>query len=483
MPSPLESLSPDRRLLVVAPAMLGTRRLTDRYLVGGLERGATCVLVTTDTAADRATERLAAATETDDAISRLGVVDATGQSPDSAADDNVESVGSPADLTGIGIAFQRLFERLGAGTGTPRVVVDSLSTLIVYSDVERVYRFTNTLTNLLDQVDAGGRFLMQPDAGSNHVDQLEALFEGRIDVRDHDGEGPPEYRLMGIGDDRDWHPLEVPKAPVAGPSAADERFRSTGSLPVNTPIESLHALIEAMDEAGYTLVVCNYTGDEATLGTLREHFARLNVGVRTATLSTPHPTDAAILHRDAEPLAVSAVQDLVSYIQLSDLDDIDPAALDITRPDVLAQAERQQYTVENGGKLAMIRISRLVETRALEAGSGRLHAGFQRLDRVDDEQGTRQLYERLATAGVDVHVYGTPGAIPNEELYTVHADAGEELAASWFVVYVPDAAGGRAGALVSEETGPDQYSGFWTFQPALVDATDEYLRRTYPADA
>lgn len=480
MSLPLESLSPDRRLLVVAPPMSGVRRLTDRYLVDGLERGATCVLVTTDTSARRVTDRLAAAIEVDEAVSRLGVVDATGQSSDDG-NANVESIGSPADLTGIGIAFQQLFERLGSGTGTPRVVLDSLSSLIVYNDINSVYRFTNTLTSFLDQLEAGGRFLMQPDVESAEVDRLQPLFDGRFDVRESDTDEGPEYRLTGVGDDRDWHPLEIPDAPPEA-ATADEPVDSSGAVLVDTPIDSLHALIEAMDEVGYTLVICNYTGEEAALEPLREQFGRLNVDIKTATLSTSSPTDAAILTRSTEPLAVSSVPDLLSYLRLGDLEDLDPADLNITRPDVLAQAQRQQYTVENGGKLAMIRISRLVETRALEAGSGRLHAGFQRLGRVEDEQGTRELYERLARTGVDVHLYGTPGAIPREELYTVHADSSEELAASWFVVYVPETTDGRSGALVSEETEPDRYSGFWTFQPGLVDAVDEYLERTYRTD-
>jgi DICT domain-containing protein len=126
-------------------------------------------------------------------------------------------------------------------------------------------------------------------------------------------------------------------------------------------------------------------------------------------------------------------------------------------------------------------MSRLM--RALNVGGGTLHAGFQRLDRVDDEQGTRELYERLAESGVSVNIYGTPAAVPREELYTVHAGEDAELADSWFVVFDGDDAASQAGALVSEETEAGRYSGFWSFQTALVDAVDDYLERTYPVDA
>ena len=92
--------------------MVGSQQLADWFLANGLERGETSILLTTDTAAGPAAERVAAATRIDDVLTRLGVVDATGQPTAESGAYGVESAGSPADLTGIGIAFQRLAERM-----------------------------------------------------------------------------------------------------------------------------------------------------------------------------------------------------------------------------------------------------------------------------------------------------------------------------------------------------------------------------------
>lgn len=461
--------------------MVGSQQLADWFLANGLERGETSILLTTDTAAGPAAERVAAATRIDDVLTRLGVVDATGQPTAESGAYGAESAGSPADLTGIGIAFQRLAERMVTDySAEPHVVFDSLSTLTAYNELDRVYQFTNTMTNFVDQMGGTGLFLIRDDAKDEKAASLQGLFDGRIDLRD--AANGVEYRLSGVGDDDGWHGFELPTAPKRQPEPTGSEFRA-GTPLIETPIDSLHALIEEMAATGFTLVICNYTGDDATLAELEAYFARLNVSVTTAALSTELPTDVALLHRGSEPLAVSSVQDLTSAVRLAELESIDPEALDITRPDVLKHAHRQQYTVENGGKFELIRISRLIETRALNVGGGTLHAGFQRLDRVDDEQGTRKLYERLAESGVSVNIYGTPAAVPREELYTVHAGEDAELADSWFVVFDSDDAASQAGALVSEETEAGRYSGFWSFQTALVDAVDDYLGQTYPVDA
>jgi len=127
----------------------------------------------------------------------------------------------------------------------------------------------------------------------------------------------------------------------------------------------------------------------------------------------------------------------------------------------------------------MVRISRLVESLALEAGRGTLHAGFQRLDRLRDEDATRRLYERIADTGVAVHLYGASGTVPDADRYVVHAGTSAELTEGWFVVFDGGGDPGRAAALVSEETSPGKYTGFWTYRPDVAGAVDGYLRSQY----
>jgi hypothetical protein len=241
---------------------------------------------------------------------------------------------------------------------------------------------------------------------------------------------------------------------------------------------SLREIIDAVEATGLTLTLCN-AGDGVD-ETLRDYFDRLNVTVRTATLSTDTPANVALLHRGSDVFAVSSVGDLDAAIRVNTLDtEADPSSIDA--PELLNVVHRDEYSVEEGTKLELVRISRLIETRALGTGDGAIHTGFQRLNRIDDELHTRDVYERIAQAGVTTHLYGRAGHVPNEEWYSLHtADAGE-LADAWFVVFDGDGQDVRKGALVCEETTPGRYTGFWTYQPDVVDATLSYLEATYGA--
>jgi hypothetical protein len=162
-------------------------------------------------------------------------------------------------------------------------------------------------------------------------------------------------------------------------------------------------------------------------------------------------------------------------------------------PAVLTGLDEVEFEVRgfpksNKEKLLLILISRFIEARALWRGAGELHSTFQRLSRLDDEYGTRRMYESLAAAGVSTHVYGVrdaAAAVDDLEV-TVHAGDHEEYRRSWVVVFAPPAADRDApdsehgpAALVAVETGPNVWRGTWTFDPARVDRIRSYLVRNF----
>lgn len=482
---PVDRVPAGTRLLGVSPPMLGLRRVAYRLLARGLDDGQGAVAVTVDRSGDAVGAAVRELVEDPAALRRLAIVDATGQTTDSNADGpyRIERVGSPADLTGIGISVSRAVDTLeDAGVGGVRLVVDSLSSLAVYVDFEQVYQFVHVLGNQVGAADGVGLFLLNGDTDRSEAPRVESLVEGTLELREDGGEGGPEWRLRGLDGAGEWAPFDRDGnsggLPTGGsrPEAGDEvASGETTELDLSS-VSSVHDLIERVGGSRYTLTVYNPVGTDAEMEELRSYLDGLSVEVRTAELSTPEPTGMAVLHRDEEPLAMNPVDELLDAIRF---DEDVGTGLATVRPDVLDRVHRRQYTVENGGKLRMVRISRLVETRALDVGSGTLHAGFQRLSRITDELGTRQLYERIAATDVDVHVYGKPGAIPNAEQYTVHAGETPELADSWFVVYDGGGHEDATGALVSEETGPEEYSGFWTYKPPIVAAAEDYLTSTY----
>lgn len=484
---PSEAPSPGTHLLGRSPPFVGLQHVTMQYVASGLETGDGCVLVSTNKTAGRVVDTLGDRTTAAN-FDQLGIVDATRQDPaDVTAPCRLESVTSPADLTGIGIAINKLLESLYASdVDGYRVVIDSVSPLLVYADFERVYKFLHAVTNQVDVVDGTSIMLISDDTEQAELHKLESLFDGNIEVRDADDD--PEYRVSWHSGTTDWRPLPIESRATGGDisstsSAGTDRSRASAtddSVPALWTADSLHEMITTMEAEQLTLTLCNYTGGAEQKAELREYFTRFNVAVRTATLSTETPTNAALLHQGSDVYATSSVSDIVAALNFEGLD----TGTDLTsvvQPDVLRYVHRNEYTIEDGSKLELVRICRLIETRALDAGTGTIHAGFQRVDRLDDEFHTRELYEAIAEAGVRVHLYGAPGDLPNEELYTLHTGETDELTTAWFVVYDGGGRDALKAAEVCEETSPDRYSGFWTYRPGIVDAVESYLRTTYGA--
>ncbi|OYR58772.1 hypothetical protein [Halorubrum halodurans] len=154
------------------------------------------------------------------------------------------------------------------------------------------------------------------------------------------------------------------------------------------------------------------------------------------------------------------------------------------------------YPESNRQKLLLITISRFIERVALAAGGGTLRSSFQRLSRLEDELGTRRVYERVAAGGIDAHLYGVPDDPPTGLEATVHGGRSSDFTDGWFVVFEPpggpaavDAAtdldrGVNGGVgLLAVETEPRLWHGIWTFDPDRLGAISRYIRRNLSTPA
>ena len=150
------------------------------------------------------------------------------------------------------------------------------------------------------------------------------------------------------------------------------------------------------------------------------------------------------------------------------------------------------YPESNRQKLLLITISRFIERAAWMAGDGTLRSSFQRLSRLDDEVGTRRVYERVSSAGVDTHLYGIPDDLPRELDAVIHGGDTQDFTDSWFVVYRPpegphsvDADPGsdlkqgieNGVGLLAVETESRVWRGLWTFDADRVRSVNRYIER------
>lgn len=198
---PFKALGPD--VLVVGPTLGGKDPIAFDLLA---ERWAAAhppfVITATDTAA-QLRSRIDPFVPRSGCAGDLYAIDCTGSSGfDDSADVPTCVSTTPADLTGIGICLAKGYDRFGSPGGRV-VLLDNLSTLLVYSDVDRIYRFVSTLNNRVTELGDTTVQLLDTDAvDTTDRHKLFQLFSTLIEVRDRDD--TTVFRLRGRAE-TDWH--------------------------------------------------------------------------------------------------------------------------------------------------------------------------------------------------------------------------------------------------------------------------------------
>jgi len=209
-PYPLSGLDPGTTVLVAGPPLVGKYDLVLETLARGIREGDGAVLISArddERSVREDVERI----DPEFDRSMLGIVECISEQRDGSsgggrdADVRVRRASSPADMTGIGIGASELMNDFhDAGVDGIRVGVDSLSTLLLYLEFDRLARFLHVLSGRIDRAGGLGMFVINPgtiDAGQ--YDQLKTLFDGLLEIRER-GEHR-ELRVRGIaGTEQGW---------------------------------------------------------------------------------------------------------------------------------------------------------------------------------------------------------------------------------------------------------------------------------------
>jgi len=471
---PVGDIDPGSTLLVVGPPMTGKRSLVMRLLAHGFDEEGAAV-VSTDASADELRESLATCANEPSSELPLGVVDCVGNSHGTDGLTALDSrVGTPGDLTGIGMELTALMEQLYADHGDRmRFGLLSLTTLSMYSDPEQVIRFLHVIANRVNDANGLGFIVAHSDTmDPEHLQQLRSFVDGVVEVRE--AGDSPELRVLGLaGGSTDWTPFD------AGPQSVGETDERTVQDRKDAPVAgSLREILDDVRTDAPTLTVVNYDGQLGALDVVDQYFDRHGVAVRRASLDVDQPHSVALLHRGDDLLASESVTALLGAI------DIESAAEgdfeERRTSDLLEQLDRSVFGAAAADKSLLIDVSHNVELLANRNGTGRLHAGFQELSNLVDYEQASRIYERLSASGVDVHVYGAPDATTSLPGVTVHEVTTDEMAESWFVVYDGGGDPDQQAALLSRELGDSgEFEGFWTYHSDIVRRIDGYLDATY----
>lgn len=188
-------LGPGTNLLVVGPAMAGKQRFGLETLAAGSAAGDGAVVVSTKDTGPRLLDSYIGLAEPDDPL--VGIIDCVtnqqGVTP--ATDDRIQYASSPVDMTGIGIAFSKLLESFHSDHGRKRnrVLLSSLSTLLMYADLQTVFRFLHVFTGRVQSANALGLYCLDSTAhDARTMNTLKQLFDGQITLS---SDGEPTLQL------------------------------------------------------------------------------------------------------------------------------------------------------------------------------------------------------------------------------------------------------------------------------------------------
>jgi len=185
------SVDPGTNILISGPPLTGKRRLAMDILAHGADQEEGSVIVTTRDSADRVRADYRARVADPGAID-LGIVDCVTQHQGRSASDTelVKYASSPVDMTGIGIKFSEFVEEFYTQRNVKRnrILLDSLSTLLLYSDVQTVFRFMHVFTSRIEDADALGIHIIDSTAHETEsVNTMKQLFDGVVEVDDERG--------------------------------------------------------------------------------------------------------------------------------------------------------------------------------------------------------------------------------------------------------------------------------------------------------
>ncbi|PSQ05405.1 recombinase RecA [Halobacteriales archaeon QS_6_71_20] len=185
-------IEPGSNVLVTGPSLSGKRELSLDVLAGGTRNGEGAIVVTTKDSADRILSQFEKRTGYEgrpvaivDTVTRQQGV---GDAPDS---DRIKYTSSPVDMTGIGIKLSEFLETFyrDRGIRQNRVMVHSLSTLLMYSDLQTVFRFLHVFTGRIQSVDGLGVYCIDSTAHDDQtMNTLKQLFDGIVETEE--GEDP-----------------------------------------------------------------------------------------------------------------------------------------------------------------------------------------------------------------------------------------------------------------------------------------------------
>jgi KaiC/GvpD/RAD55 family RecA-like ATPase len=121
-------------------------------------------------------------------LSKIGIIDCITKTigKEAVEAEHIKIASSPVDLTGIGVKISQFFEEFFMKKKLPKIQlhIDSLSTLMMYSNIQTVFRFLHVFTGRIKAAGALGVYLVEDGMhDEKDIVTLKQLFDGMVEVK------------------------------------------------------------------------------------------------------------------------------------------------------------------------------------------------------------------------------------------------------------------------------------------------------------
>jgi hypothetical protein len=134
-------------------------------------------------------------------MSRIGIVDCVSKTLGGTAIENanIKIASSPVDLTGIGVKISQFLEEFFMKKNNQKIQlhINSLSTILMYSNIQTVFRFLHVFTGRIKAAGALGIYMIESGMHDEQaIATLKQLFDGLIEIKSENDKNL--IRIVGV---------------------------------------------------------------------------------------------------------------------------------------------------------------------------------------------------------------------------------------------------------------------------------------------
>jgi KaiC/GvpD/RAD55 family RecA-like ATPase len=183
----LGSIREGTNIMMIGPPMSSKDEILNVIIYNGLRGGNSSIMVSTREPGERFFEWFER-NGINMSEANIGVVDCVTKTLGMGAPETekLKRASSPVDLTGIGVKISQFFEDfvMKKKIAQNRLCINSLSTILMYSNLQTVFKFLHVFTGRVKAANGLGIYVVEDGMHDQQtLTTLQQLFDGMIEIR------------------------------------------------------------------------------------------------------------------------------------------------------------------------------------------------------------------------------------------------------------------------------------------------------------